>query len=75
MVERQQLDLIDVGDLAQFLRHADLVSAIARRERFAGDGNVFLVIDREILAVAGARAQRRDAQHVGDELEAARRSR
>ena len=68
VVERHQLDLVDVGDLPQFLRHVDLEGAIARDERARGDGNVFLVIHRKILAVAGARAQRRYAQHVGDEL-------
>ena len=39
-------------------------------ERLAGDRHVLVVVHREVLAVAGTRAQRRHAQHVGDELEA-----
>ena len=70
-----QLNLIEVGNLAQFLGDADFVCAVARLQRLAGNRDVLVVIHGEVLAVARTGAQRRDAQHVGDELEAARRSR
>ena len=71
MVDRDQLQLIDIGDLAQLFGDADAVFAIHGHERFAGDLNVLVVIDREVLAVAGTRAERSDAQHVRDVLELA----
>ena len=75
MVQGHELDLIDVGDFAQFLGHTDLVEAVARAQEGGGDGDVLLVIDGEVLAVAGACAQGATPQHVGDELEAVSRSR
>ena len=70
MIQRQQANLIEVGDLAQFLGDTDLVFPAPRLQRFAGNGDVLVVIHREVLSVAGAGAQRRDTQDVGDELEA-----
>ena len=65
-----QLDLVEVGDLAQLFGDAHFVGAVALAEDFAGDGDVLVVVHREVAAVAGARAERRDTEHVGDELEA-----
>src|ERR1039457_542498 len=69
MIQRDQLDLVDVGDLAQFLRDADFVLPVAGLQPLGGDGDVLVVIHREILPIARTGAQWGYAQHVGDELE------
>ena len=68
MIDGDQADLVQVGDLAQLLDDADLVLAVTRHQRLAGDLDDLVVIDREVLTVACRRAERRDPEHVGDEL-------
>ncbi len=68
MIDRQQLNLIDVRDLAELLSDPDIVLPVDHRERLPGNRHVLIMIHREVRALAVARAQRRDAQHVGDEL-------
>jgi hypothetical protein len=52
MIDSHELQMINIGDFAEFLRETDTILAIDRRERFAGDLNVLVVIDGEVLSVA-----------------------
>src|SRR5437016_4523976 len=71
MVHGYQLDFVEIRDLAQLLSDPDLIMIVLLLQRTAGNLNVFLVVDREVLAIAVAGPQWRYAQHVGDELERA----
>ena len=53
MVHGQEVDLVEVGHLPQLLGDPHLVVAVGRDERLAGDLDVLVVIDREVVAVAG----------------------
>ena len=69
MIDREQLDLIEIRNLAQFLGHADLVTSVHFFQSAApGIGHVLVVIHREVPSIAIARAQRSHAQNVRDEL-------
>ncbi len=68
MVHGDELDLIEIRHLAQFLGDADFVLPVHRGQRRAGNRHVLVVIHGEIGAFAIARAQRSHAQHIGDEL-------
>ena len=71
MIQGDQLDLIEVRHFAQLLGDSHLVGSVFRFERLAGDLHVLIVVDREVRTVTRARAKRRDAQDVGDELKPA----
>src|SRR5437016_14636405 len=69
MIDGNELDLIDVGDLVQFLGDADRIGPRTDRERTGGNLNVLVMVHLKKAAVAGACTERRDAEHVGDEAE------
>jgi hypothetical protein len=69
MIHRDQLHLIEIGNFAQFLGDADFVAPVHRLQRLARNLHVFVVIHREITAIARSRAQRRYAEHVRNEAE------
>ena len=71
VIHRQQPHLVQVRDLMQLLGDPDLVMPVHLGQRLAGDTHVLIVIHRKILPIARTRPQRRDTQHVGDELESA----
>src|ERR1039457_809177 len=71
VVHRDQPRLVKVGDFVQFFGDADLIAAIGGRQGAGGNAHVLVVIHGEILPVARARAKRRNAQNVRDELELA----
>ena len=51
MVDRDQLQVIDIGDFAELLGDTDAVLAINGHERLAGDLDILVVIDGEVLAI------------------------
>ena len=56
VVDGVELDLVEVGDFAEFFGDADLVAAVFGLESRTRDGDVFVVIYGEVsaFAVAGA---------------------
>src|SRR4051794_2323773 len=71
MIYRDELNLVEVGDLAQFFGDTDLVLAVAGLQRRGRDLHIFIVIDGEVTPLAIARAQRGDPENVGDEFKPA----
>ena len=69
MIDRDQLHLVEIRDFAQFLRDTHFVLPVHRLQCLARNLHVFVVIHRKIAAIARGRAQRRHAEHVGDESE------
>src|SRR5271165_6067657 len=67
MIDSDQFELIDVGNFAQLFCETHIEYTVTRLEACAGDVDVFIVIDREVCAVAGGSAERSDAEHVGDQ--------
>ena len=56
MIDGDEPDLVEEGDLAQLLDDADLVAAVVGEcEGPAWDPDVLVVVDGEVLAVARAR--------------------
>ena len=54
MIHCDQLHLIEIGNFAQFFGDADFIFAVLRHACFPGDLHILVVIDREVIAVAGA---------------------
>ena len=51
MIDRDQLQVVNIGDFAELFGDTDAVLAIHGHERLAGDLNVLVVIDREVIAI------------------------
>src|SRR5579872_5071459 len=69
MIDGCEFDLVEIGDFAQLLGDVYIEAAVDGGELIAWDLDVFVVVDRKVLTIAGAGAQRRDSENVGDELE------
>ncbi len=68
MVDHVEADAVEVGHLAQLLGELQLVDAVPRGELLAAHQHVLVVVGRYQHARRHGQAQRRDAEHVGDEL-------
>src|ERR1035438_10402518 len=69
MVDRDELHLVEIGNLAQLFGDADFIAPIHGLQRLAGNLHVFVVIDGEVTAIARGCAQRRHSKHIRDEAE------
>src|SRR5437868_7075701 len=69
MIDGEELYLVQIGDLAQFFSDSNMETAILRDEGAVWNLNVLVVIDGEILAIAGACAERGHTENVGDKAE------
>ena len=68
MIDGDELNSIEIRDLAELLGNADFVIAVARDHGLAGDLHVFVMIHGEIMAVTRTGAEGSYAKHVGQEM-------
>src|SRR5262245_41966319 len=69
VVHRYQPDRIEVRYLTEFFSDSYVVPAVYGHQRCPINLHVLVMIHREVLPVASAGPERRDAQYVGDKLE------
>ena len=55
VVDGFELQLVEVGHLAQFFGDTDLINAVSLAERAAGNRDIFIVIDLKPGTISGGR--------------------